>query len=130
MWLDMRDASSWDQNSADVTLYRCFSLNYRHLSENEVIFKVYIHVYAYRLPECWIHVKSFAFTRMVQPAIFRSSVQHTGCGEHIFFPQKDCFVKFQLFSMDRHVRRFTLVSKLGWFYVSQISCPWALVITV
>ena len=44
---------------------------------------IFIYIYAYRLPECSIHKKSFAFTRMSSPAIPHSSAQPTGDGTYI-----------------------------------------------
>ena len=63
MWLDTRDASSWDRNPADFTSVGYLTLDYRN-----------------RLLERSINEKSFVFTRISQPAIPHSSAQPVGCG--------------------------------------------------
>ena len=63
-WLDTRDASSWNRNPAGFfCLSNILPLRSRHLSVNEGILR-YILIYAYRLLEYSLHVKSFAFTSL------------------------------------------------------------------
>ena len=79
IWLDMQDASSWDQNPADFTSvwYLTPKLS-SFLPQTKGFFThIFLHI-CYRLLECWIHEKSFAFKWISQPAIPHSSGQLNG----------------------------------------------------
>ena len=77
---------------------------------------VCLHFVPYRIPECSIHSKSFALCEQ-QPKI-PSPECSTHMGERIYYyPQTDCFVVSQLFSVARHVGRLMLGSKPVQIYV-------------
>ena len=57
---------------------------------------------------------------------------HEHAHTHIYiysYPQIDCFIVSQLFSVVRHIRCFKRELKDGWFYVGPISYPLAIIIS-
>ena len=65
VWLVTRDASSWDRNPADFTSFGYLTPKISSLCAwaKEFSTYIFIYIYAFRLLECSIHLKSFVFTR-------------------------------------------------------------------
>ena len=110
VWLDTRDASSWDRNPADFT-----SVGYLTPEKSSFSFRLYIYIY--------IYIYSWERICKCTPKKIDENDDNLGVSQPGFDPSL------------KHLACLTILkrsdtNKPGWLYVSWISCPKKIVILI